>query len=196
MTAMRLAIAATLRDTALLLNTLKVPLAFGGWIFNEVSDLDQEIRGCFLGTDLFRSIPIIENLLTIPPARLPFLKEDNKFAEVIRSFCMKESEIDMKILSDLQFITNHINSLEYLRDANGLFSQDITAAHSLGDITFLNSNLKWMVSFLRNRGISDKMFVDYLAAYQSAVKDQLGEIGLPITDWLGVILYDNKQVIA
>jgi methanogenic corrinoid protein MtbC1 len=190
MVAMQLVTAATLLDTALYLLEAKVPLAFGGRIFNLHPGLYQRIPGHYLGTELSGAIEIIENLLKGPFPNTEFVPGLNHYSQTVALFTEKVNEIETQTLNNLRGKWQNISEAA-LHNANAFLAQDITAALSLGDIHLLGSNMAWIKGLIENRDSNADLFQNYLAAYHDAVSLVLGEPGLPIVEGLNSFRTDK-----
>jgi methanogenic corrinoid protein MtbC1 len=187
MTAMRLTTAATLLDTALYIQDLNVPVAFGGRIFNYSPDLITQIPGYFLGEDLQKAITAVENLLLSPLQPLEYHAEVNRFADTIDNYIERKPLIEVQVLHKMADKYKDLYPERIFQEVNNFLSQDILAALFLGDMNLLGSNVEWVKNLLGYRELSQDLISDYLEAYAGAARSHLPETGRPITAWLEAI---------
>jgi DNA-binding transcriptional MerR regulator len=188
MTSMRLITAASLYDTAVFLKELDIPMAFGGWIYNQIPTLSQSIPGHYLGDELIAAISSIENLLTGPMPPIESGAEPDRFSEPISHFIEKKHLIEVQTLKDIKSKIGRNIPLKYFQEANDYLAEDIIAALSLGDLSLAGSNITWVESLMANRDVSDELLVNYLLAYYHAAQTHLDKPGLPVIDWLASII--------
>ena len=188
MAAMRLATSATLYDTALFLKEINVPVAFGGWIFNQIPGLAQKIPGIFLGGNVTEAISEIETLLmgSLPSIEIASIPEE--FSETIAHFTKGKHQIESQMLDTIIEKLGRDISFENIQKANEYLAQDIIAALSLGDLSLVGFDLDWVKSLITQNGISGETLFNYLLAYYEATQAVLNEPGAPIIDWLASII--------
>ena len=184
MISMRLVTSAKLLEMAEFLNKLNVPLAFGGLIFNLLSDLPKRIPGHYLGDNLEEGVSTIENLLTSPMPQINLKLETNQFSQAITDFIEKRQYIEINTIDQVKEYFGPDIPLKNIRDANDYLAGDMMAALSLGDLSLLGSNIEWVQNLLINFKIPNKFLSHYLLAYRSAAETYLEESGQPIIDWL------------
>ena len=188
--AQRLHSAATLLEVAHLLQQEDVPLAYGGLIFNLLPDLRGRIPGHFLGERLDAAPRVVESLMTSPRPTPAAEVIPEAFLQARDHFRRRESIIGAQLIqahSSLG-IPSHYISL-----ANRELALNIEAALTLGNMTYLGSDLDWVGGLLGNLQIPASALTDYLAAYRQAVKEHLDEPGEPIVSWLGTVLQGNES---
>jgi DNA-binding transcriptional MerR regulator len=191
MSSMRLVTSASLFDIAMFLNELSIPFAFGGRIFNLLPDLPNRIPGYFLGKGISEAIRIIENLLTAPMPMVDLPPNPDEFTETIRHFKEKQPAIEIQTLNSLREKLGENIYLQDIENANHYLAQDILAALTLGDLSFLGSNIEWVDGLITNHHIPGELLSQYLSGYLDAAKSNLNESGLPIIDWLTLINQNN-----
>jgi DNA-binding transcriptional MerR regulator len=177
--------AATLLDTAQVLQQAGVPLAYGGLIFNLSPALRHRIPGHFLGEEL-ESAPQVAESLLIAPRPMPHV-------EAVPESCHRARE---HFLERHWLIESHLDHAlaemgiapQYFAIANRELATNIDAALSLGDMGFLGSDIEWVEGLLKNHGIPAEALHGYLAAYFQAARQQLDERGRPIIAWLDALV--------
>lgn len=184
MIAMQLVTAANLMDTALYLQGLNIPLAFGGRVFTSFPNLSKRIPGFYLGGGIPEGIAKIEALLKGPLPQIKFEETPDGFAEVRDHFLDRVQEIEKEALKSLEVIHGEHVPLVYLQEANTYLAEDVVAALNLGDLTLLGSNIDWIEGLLKSRGLPGNMLPYYLRVYLEAAKNNLETLAQPVLDWL------------
>lgn len=188
MPAMLLAAAAALLKTAMLLQELGIPLAFGGRIFTHIPALQHRIPGFYLGNELLEAIPTIENLLSKSIPETGFDLEPGLFSETIAHYIDNIHKIETHTLNNLETKLGQAAPLDNIRTANDHLAQDISAALTLGDISLLETNIEWVEQLIVHHHLPASLLVEYLQAYHDAAQTYLDESGLPIIDWLASVI--------
>ena len=179
--AQQLATAATLQTTALTLQSLGIPLAYGGLIFNRVPRLRERIPGYFLGESLEDALHMIERLVVAPTVYSTMISLDETYRGLVRVYQEKRPQIEKALFEELQKVDL---PTEYIPEANYFFGNGLTAALELGDTAFLEADLEWVKRLLTGRRISSERLIPYLATYSHALHKEIGKASIPITDWI------------
>jgi hypothetical protein len=163
----------------------KVPLAFGGLIFNLLPDLQERIPGHYLGDSLDDIVQKVEGIMFQPkaiPAIEPVPEEYLEAAEHFR-------EYQPLIAADLweQFQRNGME-VSHLQIANEFLGKDIQAGLGLGDLNLLENELDWLRDLLNSHNISGELLLNYLEFYKQAVETNLDQRGQPVIDWLNSVV--------
>ncbi len=173
--------AAALKDMAMFLNTLNLPLTFGGGIFNRVSGLTERIPGFYLGNDLHSVPQNIESLLRRAFAQTEPLAIPITYQVALEGFMAKEGLIAGSVSTTFQdgpILAAH------LEEANTHLGRAILSALALGDINLLDYSITWLNGLLANHNLSSNLARIYFKAYQQAVEQHLGDQALLVLDWL------------
>ncbi|MCJ7622474.1 MAG: cobalamin B12-binding domain-containing protein, partial [Anaerolineaceae bacterium] len=134
MTAMRLATAGTLLETANYLMEIDRPLAFGGRVFHTIPDLHRRIPGYYLGDSLPDGLSQIEALLSGPAPQILRDEKPEEFHQVIAQFRAHRPQIESQVL-EAMFAKRDENIFpEYIRNANDFLAEDIIAGLKLGSM--------------------------------------------------------------
>lgn len=179
--AQQLTTAATLRTTALALQSQGIPLAYGGLIFNRVPRLRERIPGHFLGESLEDALPRIERLVAAPTVDSTMIGLDETYQGLLKVYQEKRPRIEKALFEELQktdLPTEHIS------EANYFFGTGLAAAFELGDPAFLEADLDWLQRLLAGRRISSEQLITYLTIYSRALHQEIGKASLPVTDWI------------
>jgi methanogenic corrinoid protein MtbC1 len=188
MAAMRLTTSASLADTAHSLKETGVPLVFGGWVFEHIPGLAQRIPGHYLGGDVIEAISNIENLLTGSMPQIAYEPSRDDFSETISHFIERKHRIEDETLDEIKDDWGEGVPLNDIQGASEFLAQDIVAALSLGDLSFIRSDIEWAGNLITNHDIPREMLFAYLVAYYKAAQIHLDEPGEPILDWLASIV--------
>jgi DNA-binding transcriptional MerR regulator/methylmalonyl-CoA mutase cobalamin-binding subunit len=173
--------AASLRDMADALGSHRVPLAYGGGIFNLYPAITRRIPGYFLGTSIADVPQVVERLLSrLPPlAAIPPLPPE--YTRALEKFVEQEALI---VGSVTQAFQSDPIEPDYLDIANTNFTRGLVSALVLGDIHLLDHAAGWLEGLLENYGLSPALAGRYFAAFRQAVQQHLAGNAGPILDWL------------
>jgi DNA-binding transcriptional MerR regulator len=185
MAAQQLHTAAALMEAAQAVQHARVPLAYGGLIFNLLPTLCERIPGHFLGEQLEAAPQRVGTLMGAPrpvptPQTIPA-----EYFRALEHFQERQAVVEASViqaLSDKGYAGNH------LALANQELGMNIGAALALGDMDFLGTDIEWMAGLLKNLSLPVEELYNYLHAYSQAVGEHLDESGEPISTWLGKLL--------
>jgi DNA-binding transcriptional MerR regulator len=183
MPAQQLFTAASLLDMGVALQEARVPLAFGGRIFNLIPELRRRIPGHFLGERLDEGLQTAEYILAtshLPPVpSAPIIPAS--YEEALTHYRRQRPQIEARVLSSLR--DGGIQA-DHLALANVDLARNLVAALRLGDISFLGTDLEWIEGLLENFRLPAGQLESYLRAYRAALKAELDGQGKPIVAWL------------
>ncbi len=189
LTAQQLHTAASLLDIAGFLQQRNIPVAFGGLIFNILTDLHQRIPGHFLGGRLEETPHIVENLINFG-APLPNITPVSEiYRDASIHFRERQSQIESHMWQKFQ---QSEMPYEHFVNANMHMARNILSALALGDMEYIGVELAWIRQLLTNYQWPDGALERYLAAYHEAVDLYTNGPGRPIVDWLAQII-ENGQ---
>jgi len=185
LTAQQLHTAASLLEIADFLRQQKVPVAFGGLIFNMLPDLHKRIPGHFLGADLKDITHVVENLINYgSPAADPTPISDT-YRTAGFYFRKQQSQIEAHIWQQVQQTGI---PYEHITNANRHMARNILSALTLGDMGYIGVELAWIKQLLANHQWPDGALEQYLTIYHEAVTSLIDQSGQPIVDWLEKII--------
>ena len=185
MAAQQLHTAAALKETAQALQQTKVPLAYGGLIFNLLPALRERIPGHFLGEQLEAVPQRVESLMAAPrPVPMPKTVAD-VCLEALEHFQERQSFIEAHVIQALNSVGSAHNLLALATRELGL---NIGAALALGDMDYLGTDIEWVTGLLSNHRLPVETLYGYLDVYRQTVSEQLDERGQPIINGLGKLL--------
>jgi methanogenic corrinoid protein MtbC1 len=187
--AQQLHTAASLYKLAIFLGSQKVPLAFGGLIFNQLPELQARIPGIFLGTSLSGAVQSIEQLVQNPPEIEDPQPVDIRYTQAADHF----EDMQPVIAAELWSLFQHNGMQEkHLEVANRFLGQDIQAGLVLGDLNLLKNEMDWLSGLLTTHNISTDYLPQYMAFYKQAADENLDERGQPVKVWLDTVLSDMR----
>ncbi len=185
LTAQQLHTAAGLLEMAELLLVERVPLAFGGLIFTEVTDLHEAIPGYYLGNKLENVLSEIEHIMThLRP--LPAQRQVSyDYKEALEHFRSRQAMIEADIW---EHISGQMPK-RLLAVANLSFGRNIIAALTLGSMDYLNPDIDWIEGLLVNHHqMPPEALEGYLTTYYEASVRHLDEQGTAVIEWLSRLL--------
>lgn len=188
-TAQRVQTAASLAKLTEFLNDKRINSAFGGSIFNLIPALSQRIGSHFLGKNIEDAVAIIGQIMAFDPPVSKIQPLPEGYEQAAFQFRAKRRQIEFDALQRLEA---EIMVHEYLDKTNYRLAQDILAALSLGDLNFLNSEMKLSQQLMVNYGIPLDWQARYFEAYFWAVQKNLTGDGAPIIEWLDKIRMDFR----
>lgn len=189
-TAQRLQTAASLAKLSQFLNNTGINSAFGGAIFNLIPGLSQRVGGHFLGDNLENAIIMIGQIMAFDPPVSKIKPPAEVYEQAALLFRTKRRLIEFDTLSMLE---GEIKWLEYVEKTNSRLAYDILAGLSLGDLNFLNPELKISRELMVNYGIPSDWQARYFEAYHRAALKNLTGDGSLIIEWLNKISTEFKS---
>ncbi|NOT05652.1 MAG: MerR family transcriptional regulator [Anaerolineales bacterium] len=178
--AQTLTTAATLQLTAQTLSGLKVPVGYGGRIFNIHSDMADYIHGYYLGDSLNASLTAIETLLKnkVKPNSLKTISQE--YAAVHRAFISKRIHIESTIKEMVPFAAyteGFDTGIHFLGD-------NIAAALQLGNMELVTKEMEWVKVLMQSHQRPASELAAFINTYSLAVDKHINGRGAPIKDWL------------
>jgi len=171
-----------------------IPAAFGGEVFNQIPNLAAGLPGTYLGNDLQKSITIIEDLVKrhIPRENNdPHPPQDQELVKLLNKI---RPELDNVIWATLPPTQIPYNTIE-IYEANQNLIQDISAALTLGDLSYLKYNLDWLSGLISTRKFKDESLTGYLITFSTALADILGPQANQIITWFENNIYTNNGAV-
>ena len=178
--AQQLTSAATLQQTALALSTAKIPVAFGGRIFNLHSDLAETISGSFLGYDLNAALDEIEVLLNNKVKPPQPRTASQVYAAAHQAFVSKRDQIELTVKESLEPLSI---APEDIRTGIHFLGENITAALQLGDMAYVSAEVDWLKVLLQSYEKHPQQLIHFMETYSQAVNININGSGHPIIDW-------------
>jgi len=172
--------AATLKHTSLVLDNQKIPVAFGGRIFNLRPKISDTIAGYFLGNDLLSALEELELILNGKPKKREPRGISQTYAAAHQAFVSKRAQIDWSVQESLEQFSI---SSEDIQTGIGFLGENIMAALQLGDMAHVSGEIDWLKGLLRSRGVSEGQLTYFMQAYSNAVDRNINGQGSPILAW-------------
>jgi methanogenic corrinoid protein MtbC1 len=187
--AQQLVTAASLSKVALEFYEHRVPLAYGGLIFNRVPELRQRIAATFLGENLEAAVGKIDKLIQSPAFPSP-IQSDGKYKALAQSFRLSRALIEKELYVALQ---KDEVQIEIIEEVNIFFGTNLAAALDLGDPAFMEGELTWMTGLQTSHHLLAEQLQTYLGAYSHGVQAVLGKDGNPIAQWINQYVTHHQK---
>jgi MerR family transcriptional regulator, light-induced transcriptional regulator len=191
--AQQLATAASLLEMAHLLDQERVPLAYGGAVFNHIPALRSRIPGHFLGERLDMTPQMVEQFLLLPRLGWPppaVILPSEEYQQALSYYREHQALIEAQVW---ELMKGEPIRPSQLATANIEFARNIVAALILGDIEFMGASVAWVEGLFVNHKLPEAQLWRYLTAYRQAVQTQLDERGQIIRAWLAGLVWEDTQ---
>jgi methanogenic corrinoid protein MtbC1 len=188
-TSQQLLTAATSLKVAQLLNEYEIHVAFGGRIYNLIPGVRDRITGTFLGETLDQALSMIIQLLEYSPPTPTVEPPEQGYLIALEDFRNRQVWVEARVAQGMASAGIRPDHLEI---ANTNLAQNILAALTLGDISFLKSDIEWVKGLLEHHGIPTMGVNSYLQSYAEAVMHELGESGSLIASFLIQIVREGQ----
>ena len=179
--AQQLITAATLQQTAQMLNAQGICVGFGGRIFNLQSALCRRVAGHFLGETIEAAIGKIESLVTAPSKSPEAEAIAEEYISALVSFQSRRPQIEATLIQSVGALGF---SMDVMETATKFLGENLAAALKLGDVTLIDSEIDWVTTLLKSNHIPEKTLHDYMALYAGAVNQHINGAGKPLIGWL------------
>lgn len=178
--------AASLLDVAYFLQEVRVPLAFGGYIFSAIPELVHRIPGHFLGQDLSKVPYVIEQLVLDPPPQPQYDPVSDAYLEAWTYFRERAGLIETQIWQ--RYGRRNGGNYDYA-EVTDYLTHNILSALRLGDLEYIGANLEWVEGMMINHNMPPAALYEFLEAYRESAARHLDDpAGRPILAWLdGVV---------
>jgi methanogenic corrinoid protein MtbC1 len=178
--AQQLISAATLQQTALVLSSQKIPVAFGGRIFNLHPELTEYIAGYFLGSEVASAVNGIESLLTgnAKPHKNKIASQMHIAAH--EAYQSKRTQIELSLKQMLEPLAI---SPENIQTGIHFLGDNITAALQLGDMSYVSTEVDWLKTLLQSHETPPQQLIYFMESYSRAVDKNINGQGKPIFEW-------------
>jgi MerR family transcriptional regulator, light-induced transcriptional regulator len=179
--AQQLITAAALQQTAQVLASNGIHVAFGGRIFNIHPDLHHSVAGHFLGQQLPSAVEQVELVLDRrikEPAPRPSTPE---YATAHQAFVSRRGQIE---LTFRQMLEPLLIAPENLKIGLDFLGNNITAALQLGDMSHVSAEVDWLRTLLQAYETDPRQLIHFMQTYSDAVSKNINGQGSPISQWL------------
>lgn len=174
--------AASLRDVAIELNELSIPLAYGGRFFRQAPSSREKVPGHYLGDQIELAPARIEDLLAASQPEVHVQQIDPQYQRSLRTFQRLRRQIEADVI---QAVADHFVAPKELGSINEHFAHAIIGALKFGDLALLEQEIKWTSGLLSARGLNGPALEDYLGAYHAALQERLPPSDNVLLSWLG-----------
>jgi DNA-binding transcriptional MerR regulator len=182
--AQTLSAAASLCKMSEYLREQGVLLAYGGGIFQQISEITRQISGYYLGDDI-ASVPRQVEILVIDHPKIPLANPvSDEYTQTLAEYIHNEDAINAFVSSS---IPAQVIRPAFLEIAISNFSSLIASALYLGNIHFMESSITWLEGLLTNYDQDRSETRRFFNRYRTAVEHFLGESGGIILDWFSTI---------
>jgi DNA-binding transcriptional MerR regulator len=179
--AQHLPVAATLREMGHLLQRERVPLAYGGRIFNAMPALRDRIPGHFLGEHLNQAPQAVQQIMNLSPRPPQAATTPDAYLHALVHYLERQPAIEAAVMETVESVDI---PRPHLTVAHHFIERNIAAALELGDMGFAGDDIHWIEGLLLGQRIPVDQLRHYLRVYTKATTEHLDERGQLIVDWL------------
>ena len=178
--AQQLITAATLQQTALILSSRDISVAFGGRIFSIHPELSASFSGYFLGHDLLAALDQIEVLLNkkLRPPQPRSASPAHVAAH--HAFVSKRGQIELTLHEWIEPLSM---APDNIKTGIHFLGENITAALQLGDMSLVSSEVEWLKVLLQFHEAQPEQLIHFMETYSAAVNKNINGQGEPIFEW-------------
>jgi methanogenic corrinoid protein MtbC1 len=173
--------AATLHLTVDTLKGLRVPVGFGGRIFNLRPGLVSHIPGYFLGKSIDSSLEEVEKALKGNANSAATKTASREYLAALLGFISERSHIEgtvKELVHPLSIRAEEINTgIQFLGD-------NIAAALQFGDMEHVTDEMEWLKTLLQSHQRPPQELAYFMKAYSQAVDQHINGQDEPIKTWL------------
>jgi methanogenic corrinoid protein MtbC1 len=173
--------AATLKHTALVLSSQKIPVAFGGRIFNLRPEMSRSISATFLGNDLPGALEGIEVILSGKARDHMPRGNSEAYAAAHQAFLSRRAQIELTLRKSMEPLSIAPDDID---TGIHFLGENILAALQLGDIAYVSAEIDWLQGLLQSHGSPEDQVGQFLQAYSRAVDQNINGQGQIIHQWL------------
>jgi len=178
--AQTLTTAAALQLTAQALSNLKVPVGYGGRIFNLHPDLADYIPGYYLGDSLTASLKTVDILLQSKIKQNPLKAISAEYVAAYEAFISKRIHIESTLKEMIPFAPQS----EGMDTGIRFLGDNIVAALQLGNMEHVTKEMEWVKVLMQSHQRPASELADFINNYSLAVDKHINGRGAPIKAWL------------
>jgi len=178
--AQTLTTAAALQLTAQALSNLKVPVGYGGRIFNLHPDLADYIPGYYLGDSLTASLKTVDVLLQSKIKQNPLKAISAEYVAAYEAFISKRIHIESTLKEMIPFAPQS----EGMDTGIRFLGDNIVAALQLGNMEHVTKEMEWVKVLMQSHQRPASELADFINNYSLAVDKHINGRGAPIKAWL------------
>lgn len=176
-----LSTAASLHTTALALTHERIPVAFGGRIFNLHPHLQENVPGYYLGATIPAALDSVEKILK---GKLKFnvpIKAAREYHEALEAFKSKRTHIESALKASLPAV---VANSEGFHTGVQFMGDNIIAALQLGNMEYITLEVEWIKTMLQLHKRPPEELAYFMKTYSDAVDKHINGQGSPIKNWL------------
>ncbi|MBK9781082.1 MAG: MerR family transcriptional regulator [Anaerolineales bacterium] len=179
--AQTLSSAAHLQHVALSLSSQKVPVGFGGRIFNLRPGIVDYVPGQFLGPSLEGAIQEIESLLKGISKPSKTKAATQEYLAAMQAFNAKRVHIESTLKLSMPPLSIGTEELDASVHHLG---NNVSAALQFGDMEHLSEEMEWLKMLLNAYNRPRKELAAFMESYSHAIDTHINGQGDPIKKWL------------
>ena len=191
-TAQHLPSAQTLQMLAEIVARGRVPMAFGGGVFNRHPGLHRHIAGHFLGEELSGVARAVQDILRAPWPLPEAMQTPRDYLVAAQHYREQLPAIETDLMAQLD---PPAREAVQRADANAIMALYLTSALRLGDLNLLEADLEWVQGLIAAPRFSNALLHSYLQAYWMAAQKHLDRRGALILDWFKQALAEVEEVM-
>jgi MerR family transcriptional regulator, light-induced transcriptional regulator len=190
MAAQTLPAAASTLKMARFLQEQGVPLAYGGFIFNQIPALRERMPGFFLGDGLADAAARIAEILMSKPEMPAGTTMPDEYRQALACF-----EHDHLLLAGRvwKIMKSHGIADRHLRLANEHLGRGIRAALTFGDMDLVDHEIGWVRQLISNHEMPPAALRGYLDVYHEVAQEVLDDRCQPVLDWLAAVRRNDSR---
>ena len=173
--AQQLQTAATLQQSAALISAYGCKMAFGGRVFALHPDLVTSIPGFYLGNQMDGAVEIVENIILAALTAHPVSPPAEAYVVALKVFIAQRALVEATL--------NQRLGMRSSQDAQKYLGDNIEAALELGNMVYLDTEIKWLKVLLDGQKLPSNRLDDYLGNYAQVIEQVLSDQARPISEW-------------
>ena len=171
--------AAALHSTAKALSGMKVPVSFGGRIFNLHPNIEDHIPGHSLGNSVVAALDQVDFLLMGNRPKFQIKTASTEYQTALGFFNSQRLHIE----STIKEMTPPLTA-EGINTGIHFLGDNIAAALQLGDMELVTAEMDWLKLLMQSYQQPTRELADFMENYSLAVDKHLNGQGAPIRAWL------------
>jgi DNA-binding transcriptional MerR regulator len=173
--------AGNLRNVAASLIKSRLPVTYGGRIFNLLPELRELIPAHFLGETIPEAVHNIELLLSDGPKTPAVIPPVNEHQDTALLFRRNRPMIELNAMAE----ANKLGlPFEYINQSIQYMGDNLQSVLLLGRLDALHLELDWLRGILLQHGADQTGLNPFLLAYAASIDSTMGHAGRPIAQWL------------
>lgn len=187
--AQQLITAATLQETAQMLSSQKIPVAFGGRIFNVHPNIVNSIAGHFLGSELTTAVDSIQLILKNKVRPHEPVAASPVYITAHHAYQAKRTQIELTFKQILEPLSI---SPDDVKTGIHFLGENITAALQLGNMSYVSAEVDWLKTLLQAHAPHPEQLIHFMDIYSRAVDKNINGQGKPIFEWFSAEMQKLK----